>query len=378
MTYSGTLFILGGAIRPDHDAIWHSMVGAAGGAGSRFAVIAAASGQAEVKAQRVCERLHHYRAATLTVPLAAEGQLPFSPSVASDANWAAAVATCDAVYLSGGDQGRLRHLLLRSDGSDSLLLAAIRQVFLRGGVIAGSSAGAAVLSHLMLADAGRSLQALQRGLAIPHAICGGLGFAPQDMLIDQHAIARGRYGRMLAAQIATGIPLAAGIDEDTALILQDGIARVCGSGVVLTDIRMAQVNPVPPLRANNVQLSLLRHGDWLALSDWEIHPAEGAKIIPLCSAAKKSLDGASLPDAFDGASLEQISENLIRSPAADCRAKADNDEYPSYEVRFRKTAATRAWIKENQEYRQLSFAGLQLSAEPDTMRSNNDFSVDIL
>jgi cyanophycinase-like exopeptidase len=32
---------------------------------------------------------------------------------------------------------------------------------------------------------------------MPTAICNGFGFVPAGMLIDQHAIARGRYGRML-------------------------------------------------------------------------------------------------------------------------------------------------------------------------------------
>jgi cyanophycinase len=156
-----TLFILGGAIRPDHAAIWQEIIGAAGGTGCRFAVIAAASAQAALKAGRICERLQHYGAQTLTVPLSDEGQLPFSPAIAEDTSWAEAVSTCDGIYLSGGDQGRLHRLLFRGDGTDSAVLTAIRTVYARGGVIAGS-AGAAILSQHMLLDAGLSLPALQR------------------------------------------------------------------------------------------------------------------------------------------------------------------------------------------------------------------------
>lgn len=377
MTRSGTLFILGGAIRPDHAAIWQEIIRAAGGAGCRFAVIAAASAQAALKAGRICERLQHYGAQTLTVPLSDEGQLPFSPAIAEDTSWADAVSACDGIYLSGGDQGRLHRLLFRSDGRDSAVLTVIRTVYARGGVIAGSSAGAAILSQHMLLDAGLSLPALQRGLAMPTAICNGFGFVPAGMLIDQHAIARGRYGRMLAAQLATSTAFSAGVDEDTALILHEHNARVCGSGgVVLLDIRNAHCVSSPPLQASQVSMSLLRDGDSLDLRAWQIRANSNASFVSLPASIATEITPHNITDAFDGASLEAIIAALIDSDACACKVLAQNDDGPDYLLQFRKTIASRAWVQEQHGVRRLSVAGLQLSAEPDTMRSINDSKSD--
>ena len=51
------------------------------------------------------------------------------------------VRRATGVYLAGGDQRRLVRLLTKEDGSDTPLLAEIRNVYERGGVIAGLQRG---------------------------------------------------------------------------------------------------------------------------------------------------------------------------------------------------------------------------------------------
>jgi cyanophycinase-like exopeptidase len=69
-----------------------------------------------------------------------------------------------AVYMAGGDQVRLVRALTNSDGSDTPLLAAMRRLYHRGGVIAGTSAGASAQSTHMLAASGLPNMLVDEGL----------------------------------------------------------------------------------------------------------------------------------------------------------------------------------------------------------------------
>ncbi|MEJ2204672.1 MAG: Type 1 glutamine amidotransferase-like domain-containing protein [Gemmatimonadota bacterium] len=91
-----------------------------------------------------------------------------------------------------------------------------------GAVVAGSSAGAAMMSRIMIAG-GSSAEAVTHGVAPDGegegvVIRSGMGFLPHA-IVDQHFLARGRIGRLLVAVLATdSLPLGLGIDENTALV----------------------------------------------------------------------------------------------------------------------------------------------------------------
>ena len=96
-------------------------------------------------------------------------------------------------------------------------------------VVAGTSAGAALLSEHMIA-LGDSGSTPRRRLV---HLAKGLGLAP-DLIIDQHFRRRDRLGRLLTALSHTPAPLGLGIDEDTAaLISGDGELAVLGAGAVM-------------------------------------------------------------------------------------------------------------------------------------------------
>ncbi|MBN2346143.1 MAG: cyanophycinase, partial [Candidatus Aminicenantes bacterium] len=116
---------------------------------------------------------------------------------------------CTAVYFVGGDQIRYTQALKKADGTDTPLLRAIREVHAAGGVIGGTSAGAAMMCDPMICD-GYSMKALTCGAAFAPASCPeakgvslstGLGFF-RDGLVDQHFLRRGRIGRLLMALYA--------------------------------------------------------------------------------------------------------------------------------------------------------------------------------
>jgi cyanophycinase len=73
-----------------------------------------------------------------------EGTLIVDTASANDQNLVARIASAGMVYLTGGDPGYLVHTLRGSEA-----LAAIAAVAARGGVVAGSSAGAIAMGETM-------------------------------------------------------------------------------------------------------------------------------------------------------------------------------------------------------------------------------------
>src|SRR6056297_2958933 len=92
------------------------------------------------------------------------------------------VRRADLVFMSGGDQLRLTHIL-----GASPLLAAMREAHGAGTVLAGTSAGAAVMSATMIYN-GAAADALRKGAV---KMSAGLGFV-EGVVIDSHFLERGR------------------------------------------------------------------------------------------------------------------------------------------------------------------------------------------
>lgn len=127
------------------------------------------------------------------------------------------------LFLTGGSQLKLSSIL-GGTGIASL----IRRRHAAGMVVAGTSAGATVLSEHMIA-LGDSGGTPRRRLV---HLAPGLGLAP-DLIIDQHFRRRDRLGRLLTALSYNPGPLGLGIDEDTAaLIAPDKTLAVLGAGAV--------------------------------------------------------------------------------------------------------------------------------------------------
>lgn len=195
---------------------------------------------------------------------------------------------CNGVYFQGGDQNRLMGALVQ-DGKETPVLTAIRAVWQRGGVIAGSSAGAAVQSAKMISVAGLPNDSFDEGLdaldfGVTHNVARrgvlvttGLGFF-QGGIIDQHFNQyRGRLGRLARAVSEGRVRYGFGIDEQTALdVAPDGSFEVLGEGIV-TVVDMDKAICVDgPLgcRLTNVRLSCLKAHD-------HFDPSTGtAKIVP--------------------------------------------------------------------------------------------------
>ncbi len=152
------------------------------------------------------------------------------------------------VWFAGGDQLRTARLLCRADGSDTPVLNRIRQVLEDGGVVGGTSAGAAIMSRAMIVrgddDGALTLPVCTAVEAYPDLdaeetpeqllVLQGLGFLPQGV-VDQHFNRRARLQRLLAAMETANEGFGFGVSEDTALEvdLAQGSMQVHGSAYVM-------------------------------------------------------------------------------------------------------------------------------------------------
>ena len=121
-----------------------------------------------------------------------------------------------AVWFGGGSQSKIAEAY-----RGTLVERKLHALLSRGGVIGGTSAGAAIQSDVMIAS-GRSEPTLKMGL----------GFLP-ECVIDQHFLARDRIRRSVAAIRLHPERVGIGIDEGTALIVINDEATVVGRSFVL-------------------------------------------------------------------------------------------------------------------------------------------------
>lgn len=128
-----------------------------------------------------------------------------------------------AVFFTGGDQ-----LRITSQIGDTPVEWKLREQYEEGCIIAGTSAGASAVCETMLVrGSGRESHRIGDVEMAP-----GLGFL-QDVVIDQHFAQRGRMGRLLGVVAENPRVLGIGIDEDTAIVVEDEACfEVMGSGAV--------------------------------------------------------------------------------------------------------------------------------------------------
>ncbi|HZS04211.1 MAG TPA: cyanophycinase [Blastocatellia bacterium] len=134
------------------------------------------------------------------------------------------LAGATAMFFTGGDQLRITTRLGGTPLSDR-----IEEIFRRGGVIAGTSAGASALGEMMLVGSpgGGLFKVGDMVQMVP-----GLGLL-RNVIIDQHFSERGRIRRLLGAVAQNPRMLGIGIDEDTAIIVEnEADFQVLGAGAV--------------------------------------------------------------------------------------------------------------------------------------------------
>ena len=134
---------------------------------------------------------------------------------ASDLSLVETLRKATAVWVSGGEQQRLSDRYAGTPVEKEL-----HALLERGGIVGGTSAGAAIASSNMIASG-----------AIEPQFATGFQFLP-DLIIDQHFTQKNRQGRLLKAIEAYPNRIGLGIDESTGVFLNKEEYHVVGDGGV--------------------------------------------------------------------------------------------------------------------------------------------------
>jgi len=172
-----------------------------------------------------------------------------------------------AIFFTGGDQ-----LKITSQIGDTLFFERLEQIYHQGGVIAGTSAGAAAMCETMLVSGERDESNRIANLRM----APGLGMI-KGLVIDTHFAEHGRLGRILGAVAQNPYNLGIGIDEDTCIQVEgDKRFTVLGSGAVyiadgtgVTTSNLTEQASGKILSICDVKLHILSHGDQFHLQTRE-------------------------------------------------------------------------------------------------------------
>ena len=279
----GSLVIIGGGLRLNNAEVWERIVALAGGKGARIAVLPTAALNPAQEARLTADALTRYGARPFVVPVAPLLAGTDVRKATDDPALADAIRKAGGVFFTGGDQARITGSLRRADGSNTVVLDALWALYRRGGVIAGTSAGAAIMSSTMFNDPPLDVMpVLKNGVVDGKDIAPGLGFIGTDVFVDQHLLARGRFARMLPAMLAKGYTLGLGIDENTAAVVGPSrdVTVIGYRGAVVLDLSQATTDRTQPgFNLTNARISYLDSGDRFNLATRTFVPGPGKEPV---------------------------------------------------------------------------------------------------
>lgn len=273
----GSLVIIGGSERFSHREYWDEIVELAGGPGARIAVFPTASGDPVKKGGWVISALNKSGADAFLVPVAWKMVDRAPQEAVSDPDLVAQVREATGVFLIGGEQDKIVKALFTSSGEQTPMLEAMWEVYRKGGVIAGTSAGAAVMSRVMIRSAENVLDTMLQGMRWGKEIDRGLGFIDPEWFVDQHHFVRGRFARTLVAMHSQGFKYGIGIDENSAIIVTNGKdVRVIGyKGALVMDLSRAEHDEkLGRFNLKNARLTYLDRGDRFDLKSRKVTPSQ--------------------------------------------------------------------------------------------------------
>lgn len=177
---------------------------------------------------------------------------------ANDKETVRKIKESEGIFFTGGDQLRITSIF---GGTKSC--EALQRCYVGGGVIAGTSAGASVMSNVMIIEGDNNEPAKKCVLKV----APGLNLL-NNTIIDQHFAQRGRIGRLLYGVSQNPNILGIGIDEDTSIIVYpddtfdiygtNSVTIVDGKSVKSTNVSELEPNEI--LAISNVTLHVLPEG----------------------------------------------------------------------------------------------------------------------
>lgn len=311
----GNLVIIGGGLRPDNGPVWEKIVELAGGKGARIAVFPTASLNPEREGKNTVSYLNRHGAQAFMVPVSPRLPNQDVRKAVEDPALIAQVQQAGGVFFTGGDQARITGSLRRADGSNSAMLDVIWSLYRHGGVIAGTSAGAAIMSSTMFYDPPLDVvPVLKNGVKPGKDTAPGLGFIGDDVFIDQHLLIRGRFARMLPAMMSHGYTLGLGIDEDTAAVVGPtrAVTVVGHTGILVLDLQGAATDKAKAnFNLSNARISYVDNGDQFDLVKRSYKPGAGKE--PLDRSLREHREALFYTDIVGNTAVAQLLEKMVDS-----------------------------------------------------------------
>lgn len=273
----GHLLLIGGGLDDDNKPVYQRFIALASndlppGQWPRIVIATAASGDQDANVRGKTESLRAY---------CPDAKIDAIRRETSTDETVALIDQCTAMFFTGGDQKRITTRYLTPEGHDTPESLAMRRLLARGGVIAGTSAGDAMMSDPMFFT-GRSAEALGiRSTRTSRAadddvddtrtvtplgpqIGKGMGFLPWAFA-DSHFFERHRFGRLVAALEQSKTRLGIGVGEDACVQINLASGDVVGVSVadsLLVDVGMLQRDG---LVRRNVRTTVISQGKRLSL-----------------------------------------------------------------------------------------------------------------
>ena len=260
----GHLVIIGGGDKPSY--IMQKIVDFAGGPNSKIIVIPNASSDPIGSAEYNVEEFKNLGCTNVDYIL-------FSREEANDHSLVEKLTGATGIFFSGGDQA-----FLTRDMLGTKLLDKVYEIYNNGGVISGTSAGAAVMSELMITgnelinkDTTDIFISIQKNNV---EVREGFGFV-KTAFIDQHFIKRKRLNRSISIVLENPALLGIGIDESTCIIVNpDENFEVLGENQVIvfdgSECSEIKEDKNGNLGAKNLRMHILLSGDKFDIKNKEV------------------------------------------------------------------------------------------------------------
>ena len=185
----------------------------------------------------------------------------FTSQTVNNNTWLDSLQHARLIFITGGDQDRFMKIVLNTPVYD-----AIHSAYQNGATIAGTSAGAEVMSRHMIT--GKELSDTIYEATFPRLvdknieIKTGLGLLT-NAVIDQHFVVRSRYNRLLSALALFPSLACIGIDEETAIIVEGNKITVTGKGqvIVLQNPKGLKITADKLIKFKDIEFSIYTDGD---------------------------------------------------------------------------------------------------------------------
>lgn len=220
----GSLFIIGGGDRPP-SMVQRMVAEAHLSKNDHIAILTMSGANPDTS-------YHYIKQDLLPFTTNSIAHFPFKKESSNYTPWLDSLQKAKLIFITGGVQTRFMNVVLGTPIYD-----AIHYAYRHGSMIAGTSAGAAVMSEVMITGDQIRNDTIYEGI-VDRIESGnletrrGMGFL-KNVIVDQHFIVRSRHNRLLSMLYHHPAKMGIGIDEETAILVRNNVAEVVGDSQVI-------------------------------------------------------------------------------------------------------------------------------------------------